>query len=160
MAGGPLIPGLKEFDGPKRGVPGIVWLLLAVVVLAGLSVVFVGVFMGTGPLRSLGLVTDQLEPVAYRPTTDGRVIQVAVAVPPAGLCETYPVDVESVESAARVSISASVTSLRNSSCTRTTAGEGEVWVDVFLAAPLDARPLVKASDGRELPRQTAANLGG
>jgi len=106
MAGGPLIPGLKEFDGPKRGVPGIVWLLLVVVVLAGLSVVFVGVFMGTGPLRSLGLVTDQLEPVAYRPTTDERVIQVAVAVPPAGLCETYPVDVASVESAARVSISA------------------------------------------------------
>lgn len=160
MAGGPLIPGLKEFDGPKRGVPAIVWILLAVVVLAGLSVAFAGVFMGSGPLRELGLVTDQLEPVAYRPTTDDRVLQVAVAVPPEGLCETSPVDVRAVESAANVSISASITTLRNSSCARTMAGEGEVWVDVFLAAPLDARALVKASDGRELPRQTAANLGG
>lgn len=160
MAGGPLIPGLKEFDGPKRGVPRLVWWLVVLVLLVGLGLGFLGVFAGVGPLRSLGLVTDALTPVAFRPTTDEQVVQVALAVPPEGLCDRAPIDVLAQESVERVVVSASVTSLRNASCTKSMAGEGQVWVDVFLEAPLGSRMVVKASDGRELPRQTSANLGG
>jgi len=158
MVQGPLIPGLREFDGPKRRMPRIVWVLVVLAVIAALLVLFLGVFRGSGPLRSLGLVTDSLQPVAFRPTVDERVIQVAVAVPTEGLCEAYPVQVAALEDAAAVAVSSSVTSLRNSSCTKVIAPEGEVWVDVVLEAPLQERTVVKASDGRELPRQSAANL--
>ncbi|MFM7145923.1 MAG: hypothetical protein ACKOE2_16375 [Actinomycetales bacterium] len=159
MVRGPLIPGLQEFDGPKRGVPKIVWVALVLVIIAVLLVLFVGVFRGSGPLRSLGLVTDSLQPVAFRPTTDERIIQVAVSVPNDGICEADPVQVQAAEQAASVAVSASVTSLRNSSCTKIIAPDGEVWVDVVLAAGLQDRAVVKASDGRALPRQSAANLG-
>lgn len=159
MVKGPLIPGLKEFDGPRRRVPRFVWVLLVLAVLTALLLVFLGVFRGMGPLRGLGLATESLQPLAFRPTTDERVIQVAVAVPTDGLCEADPVDVQVAEDQARVAVSSSVTSLRNSSCTKVIAADGEVWVDVVLGAPLQERPVVKASDGRELPRQSAANLG-
>ena len=158
MVQGPLIPGLKEFDGPKRGVPRFVWVLLVLLILAGLLIVFLGVFRGTGPLRGLGLETESLQPVAFRPTTNDRVIQVAVAVPTEGLCEANPVQVQATEGAAEIAVSSSVTSLRNSSCTKVVFPEGEVWVDVPLAAALDGRAVVKASDGREIPRQSAANV--
>ena len=160
MVKGPLIPGLKEFDGPRRGVPRVLWVLLVLVLLGALLMVFLGVFRGMGPLRGLGLVTDTLQPIAFRPTTDERVIQVAVAVPTEGICEEDPVDVQATEAASQVAVSSSVTSLRNSSCTKVIAPDGEVWVDVVLGAPLQDRVVVKASDGRELPRQSAANLGG
>lgn len=160
MVKGPLIPGLREFDGPRRGVPGLVWALLILVLLALLLIGFLGVFRGMGPLRGLGLATESLQPVAFRPTTDDRVIQVAVAVPTEGLCELDPVDVQATETVNEIAIASSITSLRNSSCAKVVAPDGEVWVDVVLNGPLDGRMVVKASDGRELPRQSAANLGG
>jgi len=160
MVQGPLIPGMKEFDGPRRKVPRFVWLLLVLAILTGLLLLFLGVFRGAGPLRSLGLVTESLQPVAFRPTIDERVIQVAIAVPTEGLCEGDPVEVQASESQSQIAVSSSITSLRNSSCNRAIAPDGEVWVDVVLATALQDRKVVKASDGRELPRQTAANLGG
>jgi hypothetical protein len=113
-----------------------------------------------GPLRSLGTVTDGLQTVAFRPTTEDAVVQVAVALPPEGLCNRDPVSVEAIEAPDRVSVSASVTFLRNSPCDRQGGTGDEVWVDVLLDQPLGERLVVRSEDGQELPRQTAANLGG
>lgn len=160
MGNGPLIPGLKEFDGPRRGVPRVLWVLLGVVVVAALGIVFIGVFAGAGPMKSLGTVTDDLQTVAFRPTTEDAVVQVAVALPPEGLCSRDPVTVDAIEGPDTVSVSASVTSLRNSPCDKQGGTGDEVWVDVLLDLPLGQRVVVRSQDGQELPRQTAANLGG
>ena len=69
MVNGPLIPGLREFDGPKRQIPPAVWWVVGIIVLAGVGVFVAGVFASAGPLRGLGLVSEGMQPVAFRPTT-------------------------------------------------------------------------------------------
>jgi hypothetical protein len=154
VANGPLIPGLREFDAPRRRPPG--WLvggIVAVVALA-LFVVLAGLFAGAGPLRSLGLVTTSLAPVSYRPTAADDAIQVSVAMPPSGLCRDDEVVVVAFERGNRIEVEASVTRPRRESCTSTAVGGDLHWVDVGLDAPLGERQVVRADDHTAVPRDS------
>ena len=44
MANGPLIPGLQEFDGPRRRLPRVVWWLIIGVAVAIAVILLVGLF--------------------------------------------------------------------------------------------------------------------
>lgn len=158
MVNGPLIPGLKEFDGPKKGVPRLVWWVIGIVLVVGVVIVLVGMLAGTGPLRSLGLRTEALQAVAYRPTTDDRVVQVAVAVPTEGLCKKDDVVVSAFARGNRIEISATRTSARNSACQPTGIAQDRVWVDVPLDARLGDRQVVREADRAALPRETSTGL--
>ncbi len=57
MTSGPLIPGMNEFDGPRRRVPRIVWWIAAACGVVVLLIGVAGFGGGVGPLRTLGLVT-------------------------------------------------------------------------------------------------------
>jgi len=81
MPRGPLIPGIEEFDAPKRGVPRFVWILLAGALIGVLFTLALGLLAGAGPLRSLGQVESPLQPVSFRPTTDEMVVSIAVTLP-------------------------------------------------------------------------------
>ena len=159
MVNGPLIPGLREFDGPKRQIPRVVWWVAILIVLSGVGVVLAGVFASAGPMRGLGLVSEGLQPVAYRPTTSEQVLQVALALPPEGLCRQDTVDVSTVEDASFVRVSATRTSARSGACAATGSSGDRMWVDVQLAGPLGERRVVAANDSEALPRDTSAGLG-
>lgn len=160
MANGPLIPGLREFDAPRRRVPGwIPWLVAAVAVVAVL-VVAAGMVAGVGPLRSLGLSTTALTPVSYRPTSTDAVIQVGVALPPSGLCRDDEVTAVAFERGNRVEVEATLTRARRETCPVTTLGGDVHWVDVALAAPLGDRSVVRADDRTPVPRDGAAGAAG
>ena len=150
---GPLIPGMREFDRPRSGWPrwitGLVigsLVVLALIVLAG----FAG---GVGPLRVLGQSTVPLEAVAYRVTGDDRVLEVAVTLPPSGLCRDDVIDAVAFERSNRVEVEASVTRGRAATCTVTTIGGDVRWVDVQLDAPLGTRTVIRASDREPLARE-------
>ena len=98
MARGPLIPGLREYDAPRRRRSPVFWMwtIGAVAAVAAL-VVLGGLVAGIGPLRALGTDEAPLTPVAWRPTVDAQVIQVAVALPESGLCTGDEVVVRSLE---------------------------------------------------------------
>ncbi|MDA2989732.1 MAG: hypothetical protein O2815_11710 [Actinomycetota bacterium] len=154
MTSGPLIPGINEFDGPRRRVPRIVLWLLAAVIVLGALVGAAGLVGGVGPLRSLGLVTEDLQPVAYRPTTSEQAIQVAVALPPRGLCPDEQIQVVAFERGARVEIQAQVQRSRTSDCPVTGIAGDQTWVDVALASPLGDRTVIRTGDRQPLPRQS------
>ncbi|CAB4886674.1 MAG: hypothetical protein F2793_09910 [Actinobacteria bacterium] len=158
MINGPLIPGLREFDGPRRRLPRLVWLLLAAVVVAGCVVLALGVFSASGPMRSLGLVTDEMQTVAYRPTTTDLVIQVAVALPPEGICRSDDLTLEGSEVGSRIEVRATRTTPRNSVCQPVSSSAEQMWIDVVLDSPLADRSVVRASDLQALPRDTSAGL--
>lgn len=152
---GPLIPGLTEFDRPRRGWPSwLTWLvfalaaLLAVIVLAG----FAG---GVGPLGLLGRSTTALESVSYRLTGDPSVIQLAVTLPASGLCRDDRIDAVAFERSNRVEVETSVTRPRRSTCPAAAIGGDVRWVDVTLANPLDARTVIRLPDREPLPREQA-----
>lgn len=154
MANGPLIPGMREFDRPRKGWPSwLSWLIAAVgvVVVLVLAAGFVG---GVGPLRSLGLSTTQLEPVQYRPTATDTVIQVALAMPPNGLCRDDDVSVRAFERSNRVEVEGSVTRSRRSDCPVTIIGGDLRWVDVVLDQPLGTRTVIRLTDREPLARET------
>lgn len=154
MNAGPLILGINEFDGPKRRVPRFVWWILASVVVVAVLISAAGLFGGVGPMRALGLVTEDLQPVAYRPTTDQRAIQVAVALPPRGLCPDEQVRVTAYERGPRVEVAAQVQRSRTSDCPVTGISGDRQWVDVTLNADLDERTVIRTSDRQPLPRET------
>ena len=154
VTSGPLIPGINEFDGPRRRVPRIVLWLLAAVIVLGALVGAAGLVGGVGPLRSLGLVTEDLQPVAYRPTTSEQAIQVAVALPPRGLCPDEQIQVVAFERGARVEIQAQVQRSRTSDCPVTGIAGDQTWVDVALASPLGDRTVIRTGDRQPLPRQS------
>ncbi len=157
--GGPLIPGLTEFDGPRRRIPRMVWWLAIIVIAIGATVVLVGLFAGTGPARALGEVTTDLPAVAYRPTADARVIQVAVAVPAGGLCRGDRVEVRAFPRMNRIEVAAERTSARNRACAPTGIAQGLTWLDVSLDAPLGERSVIDANGRLPLSRETATSLG-
>ncbi len=159
MVRGPLIPGIEEFDAPRRPVPRIVWWVLFILAATAVGVLLLGVFRGVGPVGALGWVTEDMQPVAYRPTADDRVVQVAIAVPPGGLCRDDEVRISGVEGPDRIEVRASVTRLRNAGCEQEPGAGDRVWVDVDLTAPAGQRVVVRAADGGELPRETEAGLG-
>ena len=148
---GPLIPGLQEFDRPRRGWPRwLTWLVIATVVL-GAVLVLAGFAGGVGPLGVLGRSTTQLQAVSYRETAEPDVIQVAVTLPPSGLCRDDAIDTVAFERSNRVEVEASVTRRRNAACTITTIGGDVRWVDVRLAAPLGERRVIRLSDRDPIP---------
>ena len=97
-SGGPLIPGLREYDAPRRRRSPVfwVWAIGSVVVVLAL-VVLGGLVAGIGPLRALGTEEAPLTPVSWRATDDPNLIQVAVALPDAGLCTGDEVVVRAIE---------------------------------------------------------------
>ncbi|MFM1916779.1 MAG: hypothetical protein RJB01_294 [Actinomycetota bacterium] len=152
MRNGPLIPGIEEYDRPPRRVPRIVWVLLASFALAVAFMLALGLLVGTGPLRALGLVESELQPVSYRPTADAQIIGVAVALPPKGLCPDDEVVVTAFERGPRVEITAKVIQPRNASCDQAVIPGDTSWVDVALANPLNERTVIRLIDRQPLPR--------
>ena len=155
MTSGPLIPGMNEFDGPRRRVPRIVWWIAAACGVVVLLIGVAGLGGGVGPLRTLGLVTSDLQPVAYRTTLDESQIEVAVALPPGGLCPDADVQVTAFERGARVELEARVQSSRSSDCPVTGIVGDRVWASVALEAPLGERQVIRAMDREPLPREDA-----
>lgn len=145
---------MHEFDGPRRRVPRFVLWLLATVIVLGVLVGAAGLVGGVGPLRSLGLVTEDLQPVAYRPTTSEQAIQVAVALPPRGLCPDEQIQVVAFERGARIEIQAQVQRSRTSDCPVTGIAGDRAWVDVALTRPLDERTVIRTGDRQPLPRES------
>ena len=155
---GPLIPGMREFDRPRgRGPAWVVWAVMTLVVLA-VVVVLAGFAGGVGPLKVLGQSTVPLEPVAYRLTDDSAVIEIAVTLPPAGLCRDDVIDAVAFERSNRVEVQTSVTRGRAGSCTVTTIGGDVRWVDVQLDSPLGTRTVIRATDREPLARE-GSSLG-
>jgi len=155
VTSGPLIPGMNEYDGPRRRVPRIVWWVLVAIAVVAVLVVGAGLMGGVGPLRSLGLVTEDLQPVAYRPTVDERQIQIAVALPPRGLCSDEEVQVTAFERGRRVEVEAQVQRSRTSDCPSTGIVGDRTWADVVLKAPLGERQVIRVADRQPLPRESA-----
>jgi hypothetical protein len=154
MPQGPLIPGLEEFDVPRRGFPAwLGWTLAGLAVLIAI-IVASGLFAGTGPLRALGLTTQELVPVAYRPTADPRAIQIAVALPPQGLCRSDNVVGIALEQSNRIEVSTSVTRSRNVNCQGVGVAGDRVWVDVPLRFTLGERSIIRSGDRQPLPRDS------
>jgi len=146
---------MNEFDGPRRRMPRIVWWIVASVVVIGILIGAAGLFGGVGPLRSLGRVTEDLQPVAYRPTTSERAIQIAVALPPRGLCPDEQVQVTAYERGPRIEVSAQVQRSRTSDCPVTGIAGDRQWVDVLLIADLGDRTVIRTGDRQPLPRESA-----
>ncbi len=155
MASGPLIPGMNEFDGPRRRVPRIVWWIVIGLAVVAVLIAGAGLMGGVGPLRSLGLVTEDLQPVAYRPTVDERQIQIAVALPPRGLCSDEDVQVTAFERGPRVEVEAQVQHSRTSECPATGIVGDRLWADVPLKAPLGERQVIRVVDRQPLPRDSS-----
>lgn len=155
MAAGPLIPGLREFDAPRRGIPRWILLSFALVAVATAFVVVLGFVGGAGPLRGLGLQTEPLQPIAYRPTANPLVIQVAVALPVEGICKGDAVAARGVEDGAVVIIGAEFTRLRNSNCGTAGVGADLAWYEVALDEPLASRSVIRRSDRLPLSQRTA-----
>jgi hypothetical protein len=154
MVTGPLIPGMRELDRPRRGWPAwLTWLLVSAGVLAVLVVV-AGLFGGVGPLRSLGMGTTSLQPVGYRPTVDDSVIQIAVTLPSTGLCRDDQISVKAFERGNRVEVESSVTRSRTAGCAVMTIGGDVRWVDLQLGQPLGSRTVIRTSDREPLPRDS------
>jgi len=151
MAKGPLIPGMNEFDRPKKGLPRWVGLFIALSVISfGLLTIW-GFVAGGGPFAQLGQVEEQLQPTGYRPTVEPEVIQVQVALPKAGACPTNTFDVTAEETTESVTIAVNLISPRNNTC----PGDqltGDLWLDLTLAEPLNTRLLTRSIDGQELPQ--------
>jgi len=154
VVNGPLIPGMREFDTPRRGAPAWLPWLIGAVVVVGVLVVVAGFVGGVGPLRFLGLTTSGLQSVQYRTTTDDTVLQVAVAMPPTGLCRDDTIDVTAFERGNRVELDSSVTRPRQSTCPVSSIGGDVTWVDVQLDAPLGTRTVIRLPDRQPLPRDT------
>lgn len=153
---GPLIPGMREFDRPRSGWPRwLTGLVIGVLVLVVL-VVLAGFAGGVGPLRVLGQSTTPLEAVAYRVTEDAAVIEIAVTLPPSGLCRDDVIDAVAFERSNRVEVETSVTRGRAASCTVTTIGGDVRWVDLRLDTPLGTRTVIRATDREPLTRESAA----
>lgn len=156
MPQGPLIPGLREFDRPRRGFPRwVVGIIMAMVV--GLILLIIAGFVGgVGPLRLLGQTTYPLEAVAYRGTPDSAAIEVAVTLPDQGLCRDDDLVVVPFERSNRIELEASVTRARSSNCEPVTMGGDLRWVSVTLDNPLGDRQVIMVEGRQPLTKETAA----
>ena len=152
MAGGPLIPGLTEFDRPKGKRPAwIGWLIGSVFVVVALIVVagFVG---GVGPLRFLGTTIIEVKPVSYQGDPASTLLNVSIALPASGLCREDQVSLVAFERSNRVEIEASVSRPRSGQCTVTSLGGDVRWSEVELANPLGERRVIRTIDREPLPQ--------
>ena len=154
MPSGPLIPGIEEFDAPRRRLPR--WIPWSLGLVAGLAafVVVLGFVTGVGPLRVLGQETETLQPIAYRPTANPQVLQLAVGVPVQGICKGDAVTARAVEDGAVVIVGADITRRRNAKCGEAGVGTNLAWVDVALDAPLGERSVIRRGDRLPLSQRT------
>ncbi len=155
MGNGPLIPGLSEFDAPRRRLPSWVWWVASALGVVIVLIVLGGFFGGVGPLRSVGLVSQPLQPISYRPTTNDAVIQVAVALPAGSLCPDTEINVQAFERGARIEVEATAISPRTSSCPSTGIAGDRAWVDVALRDNLAERTVIRTIDRQPLPRDSS-----
>ena len=153
MPRGPLIPGVEEFDAPRRGVPRIVRVAIVALILGALFTLALGLLAGAGPLRVLGQQESPLQPVAYRVTADEQLIVVAVTLPEGGLCPDDDVTVTAFERGFRVEIEAQVVRSRTASCPKTGIAGDSTWVEVALTQPLADRSVIRLSDRQPLSRE-------
>ena len=154
----PLIPGLREYDAPRRKRRPAVWIytLGIIVVVFGLIVVG-GLVAGIGPLRSLGTSETPLLPMSWRPTDDPRLIQVAVMLPESGLCTGDEVVVRAIERPTLIEVSAVRASPRASAeCAGIGISGDQTWVDLELSDPMGDRSAVRDSDRMPLAKESAA----
>ena len=155
MPAGPLIPGIEEFDAPRRRLPR--WIPWGIGLLGALVayVVVLGFVAGAGPLRGLGLQTEPLQPIAFRPTANPLVMQVAVGMPPEGICRGDAVSARAVEDGALVIVDAQLTRRRNSNCGQAGVGATLAWLDISLDGPIGERSIIRRSDRLPLTQRTA-----
>ena len=148
MARGPLIPGLREYDAPRRRRSPAFWAWSIGVIAAVLGLVVLGgLIAGIGPLRALGTDESPLNAVAWRPTTDPQVIQVAVALPESGLCTGDEVVVRAIDRPTLIEVSAARTSPRGSGdCAGIGIAGDRTWVDVALDLPMGTRMAIRQAD--------------
>lgn len=151
MAGGPLIPGLQEFDAPRPRRTWIGW-TLGIAALGLVLVVVAGFVGGVGPLAVLGVQTTPLSAVGYRTAADPSAVDIAVAVPPGGLCGNDEVTATAFERGGRVEVEASM-SRRRSDCPPVALGGDVRWVTVTLQQPLGERPVIRLPDREPLPQR-------
>jgi hypothetical protein len=148
MPQGPLIPGLREFDRPKRGVPRWVVTMIIAAIVAVILLVVAGFVGGVGPLRVLGQTTSPLEAVSYRGDPESSVIEVAVTLPEDGLCRDDELVIVPFERSNRVELDVTVTRSRSSTCELVTMGGDVRRVEVTLDNPLGERQVILV-DGRQ-----------
>jgi hypothetical protein len=150
---GPLIPGLREYDAPRRRRARGFWLGLVVVIAALTALVVVGgLVAGIGPLRALGTSESPLTPVAWRATEQPNVIQVSVTQPDAGLCTGDEIIVRALEHPDVVEISAARTSPRASDeCAGIGIAGDATWIDLVLDQPMGSRMAIRQDDRVPLP---------
>lgn len=152
---GPLIPGLREYDAPRRRrAPAIwVWTLAAALALGALVVVG-GIAAGIGPLRAFGVVETALTPLAWRMGPAPDQLQVAVGLPDSGLCTGDDVLVRVVERPAVVEVSAIRAAPRSSAdCAGIGIAGDRTWVDVGLSDDLGSRTVIRMPDRIPLPME-------
>jgi hypothetical protein len=152
---GPLIPGLEEFDRPRRGWPRwLTWVVLGVIAFA-LLVMLAGFVGGVGPLRALGQSTVPLTTVAFRETASTNVIEIAVTAPREGLCRGDEIVAVGYERGNRIEVEASITRSRSTSCQPMTMAGDLRWAPVRLDSPIGTRTVVSTDDRRALENRTA-----
>lgn len=151
MSGGPLIPGLNEFDRPKRGFPRWAGFLIAASVGVLVLLLVWGFTAGSGPFSSLGRVSEELQPGGFRPTVDPDVIQISVIPPQSGVCPDQNLAVTAIESPSEIKVAVNLTGPRGSSC-QVSANSGSIWIDVLLQDSVGERAIVRSSDGQEILR--------
>lgn len=157
MPNGPLIPGLREYDAPRRRRARGFWLGLVGVIAALTALVVVGgLVAGIGPLRVLGTSESPLTPVAWRATEQPNVIQVSVTLPDSGLCTGDEVIVRAIEHPDLVEISAARTAPRGSDeCAGIGIAGDATWIDLALDQPMGSRMAVRQDDRVPLPADPA-----
>ena len=145
---GPLIPGLREYDAPRRKRAPAIWVWsIAGVVSVAVLVLVGGIAAGIGPLRALGVVETPLNPVSWRQTADPEVLQIAVALPEAGLCTGDDVVVRTVERPTVIEVTAARAAPRGSAdCAGIGIAGDRTWVDVRLGEPRGDRSLIRMPD--------------
>lgn len=123
----------REFDVPRRrSLAPLLWVLAILAVIVGLAVA-AGLVGGVGPLRILGVREQDLAPIAWRATGDPALIQVAVALPPAGLCSGDEIYATAFERGPRLEIGAVLAEPRNRAvCSGIGIAGDRVWVDLRL----------------------------
>ena len=147
-SGGPLIHGMREYGATRRRRSPVFWMwaIGSVVVVVAL-VVLGGLVAGIGPLRALGTDEAPLTPVSWRPTADPTVIQVAVALPDAGLCTGDEVVVRAIERPTLIEVSAVRASPRGGEeCAGIGIAGDRTWVDLQLDLEMGTRMAVRESD--------------
>lgn len=150
---GPLIPGLREYDAPRRRRAPAIWVWTLVVAISmGVLVVVGGIAAGIGPLRAFGVVETPLTPVGWRMGETPTQLQVAVGLPDAGLCTGDDVLVRVLERPNVVEVSAIRAAPRSSAdCAGIGIAGDRTWVDVGLSEALGSRTVIRMPDRIPLP---------